>query len=32
MSFEDLIKKYSLPIRITSGFRGKGSLRGGKTA
>ena len=32
VSFEDLIKQENLPIRITSGFRGAGSLRGGKTA
>lgn len=32
ISLEDLIKQEKLPIRITSGFRGKGSLRGGKTA
>lgn len=31
MSFEDLIKKHNLPIQITSGFRGKGGFRGGKT-
>lgn len=32
LSFEDLIKQENLPIRITSGYRGAGSLRGGKTA
>lgn len=31
MSFEDLIKKHNLPVQITSGFRGKGGFRGGKT-
>lgn len=31
LSFEDLVKQEKLPIKITSGFRGKGSLRGGKT-
>ena len=29
MSFEDLVKKYNLPIKITSGYRDK--FRGGKT-
>lgn len=32
ISLEELIKQENLPIRITSGYRGKGSLRGGKTA
>lgn len=32
LSFEDLVKQENLPIRITSGYRGAGSLRGGKTA
>lgn len=31
MSFEDLIKKHNLPIQITSGYRGAGGFRGGKT-
>ena len=32
ISFEELIKQENIPARITSGYRGKGSLRGGKTA
>ena len=31
LSFEDLVKQENLPIKITSGFRGKGDFRGGKT-
>ena len=31
ISFEELIKQENLPIRITSGFRGEGDFRGGKT-
>lgn len=31
ISFEELAKQEKLPIKITSGFRGAGSLRGGKT-
>ena len=32
LSFEDLVKQENLPIKITSGFRGKENLRSGKTA
>lgn len=32
ITFEELIKQENLPIRITSGYRGKGDLRDGKTA
>lgn len=32
ISFEDLIKQENLPIKITSGYRGKDGFRGGKTA
>lgn len=32
ISFKELIEKENLPIKINSGYRGKGSLRGGKTA
>lgn len=31
MSFEDLIKTYNLPIKISSGYRSKHGFRGGKT-
>lgn len=31
VSFEDLVKKYNLPIKITSGYRGSDGFRGGKT-
>lgn len=32
ISFEQLLKEENVPAIITSGFRGKGNLRGGKTA
>lgn len=31
MSFEDLVRTYNLPIKISSGYRGKNGFRGGKT-
>ena len=31
MSFEDLVRTYKLPIKISSGYRGKNGFRGGKT-
>ena len=31
MSFEDLVRIYKLPIKISSGYRGKNGFRGGKT-
>ena len=30
MSFEDLVRTYKLPIKISSGYRGKNGFRGGK--
>lgn len=31
MSFEDLVRTYNLPIKISSGYRSKNGFRGGKT-
>lgn len=31
LSFEELVQKYNLPIKITSGYRGADGFRGGKT-